>query len=179
MSVVQIQDVLERLKDPDAVVQYVGEKGYGKTTHLLRIRESFPECSYLHIPEGERRRIPDGQPVLIDEAQRLTWWQRRKLFRQRRAIVLGTHRDFTGELVQAGRKVTTLSACAETSVTRLRKIVSRRMEFARRSAGPIPTVSDATLKRLLQICGDDIRSMLQILYDQLQQMSEPGEINVR
>lgn len=176
LAVVCVDSIVGLLRDPKQVVQYVGEKGHGKTTHLLKLRAAFPSCGYVHIPEGERRSVPAGDPVLVDEAQRLTRWQRRRLFREDRALVLGTHQDFHAELQKAGRQITTISACGQTSLNRLRQIVIDRIEFARRDLGPVPTVPDRTLKRLLQSEGGDIRSMLQILYDALQKMNSPGEL---
>lgn len=178
LAVVCVDDVVALLNDPNQVVQYVGEKGHGKTTHLLKIRDAFPDCGYVHIPEGERRPVPSGEPVLIDEAQRLTGRQRRHLFRNNRALVLGTHQDFQIELEKAGRATTTIAACGQTSLNRLRQIVTDRIEFARREAGPVPIVPDRTLKRLLQTQGGDIRSMLKILYDALQKMAAPVELEL-
>ena len=178
VAVVCIDDVVASLKNSGQVVQYVGEKGHGKTTHLLKIRAALPQCGYVHIPEGERRPVPAGEPVLIDEAQRLTWWQRRQLFGEDRAVVLGTHQDFEAELKKAGRQVTTIAACGETSLNRLQQIVIDRIEFARREQGPIPTVHRRTLKRLLQSHRGDIRSMLQVLYDALQKMTGPEELEL-
>lgn len=179
LAVVCIDDVVALLHDSNSVVQYVGEKGHGKTTHLLKIRDAFPSCGYVHIPEGERRPVPSGEPVLVDEAQRLTRRQRRHLFREDRALVLGTHQDFQSELETARRQVTTIAACGQTSLKRLQQIVIDRIEFARREAGPVPTVHNRTLKRLLQTQGGDIRSMLKILYDALQKMTAPEELEIR
>lgn len=178
LAIVCVDEVIALLKDPRQVVQYIGEKGHGKTTHLLKIREAFPCCGYVHIPEGERRPVPDGEPVLIDEAQRLTFWQRKSLFRDRRPLVLGTHRDFQAELQKAGRVVTTIAACGHTSLQRLRQIVNDRIEFARRGPGPIPSVSDHALKKLLQTREGDIRSMLQVLYDRFQTMETVSELQI-
>ena len=179
LAVVCVDDVVASLHNSNQVVQYVGEKGHGKTTHLLKIRQAFPNSGFVHIPEGERRPVPDGQPVFVDEAQRLTARQRRHLFREDRALVLGTHQDFQLELEQAGRKVTTIAACSQTSISRLKQIVTDRIEFARRGLGPVPTVHGMTLKRLLQSQAGDIRSMLQILYDAVQKMNQPGEVDVQ
>ncbi|MEP3478357.1 MAG: hypothetical protein ABJZ55_03830 [Fuerstiella sp.] len=178
LAVVCIDDVVSSLNNSRQAVQYVGEKGHGKTTHLLKIRSVLPQCGYVHIPEGERRPVPAGEPVLIDEAQRLTWRQRRQLFGEDRALVLGTHHDFEAELKKAGRHVTTIAACGETSLNRLQQIVIDRIEFARRERGPVPTVHRRTLKRLLQSQSGDIRSMLQILYDALQKMTGPEELEL-
>lgn len=178
LAVVCVDEVVALLSDPRQTVQFVGEKGHGKTTHLLKIREAFPGCGYVHIPEGERRPVPNGDPVLIDEAQRLTYWQRKSVFREQRSLVLGTHRDFQTELERAGRVVTTIAACGRTSLTRLRQIVNDRIQFARRGPGPVPAVSDQALKKLLQTQGADIRSMLQILYDRLQTMETVQQLQI-
>ncbi|RLS80415.1 MAG: hypothetical protein DWI00_00645, partial [Planctomycetota bacterium] len=105
---VELGSALEHLRfrpqSHTPALQIIGQKGYGKTTHLLSLATHFPDASYVHIPEGESIAIPAvGEPLLIDEAQRLTLWQRLRLFRSRRTLVLGTHRDFTQHLKWAGR----------------------------------------------------------------------------
>ena len=72
LAVVNVDGICTRLDSPEYAVQFVGEKGYGKTTHLLAILARCSGAGYVHIPEGERAEVPDGCPILIDEAQRLT-----------------------------------------------------------------------------------------------------------
>lgn len=153
------------------VVQFVGEKGFGKTTHLLAIAARFPESAYLHLPEGEYRPIPaTGEPLLIDEAQRLTLWQRMWLFRSCRTLILGTHRDFTRPLKRAGRSVLTLAADRHTDADRVSAILNARILAVRRSEGPTPRITQATANRLFLEFGSDLRSMQHSLYEVFQQL---------
>lgn len=165
LAVVEISSLCSFLQQPGTAVQFVGEKGFGKTTHLLAVRASFPDAAYVHIPEGERASVPAGNPVLVDEAQRLTWWQRRRLFPAQTPLVLGTHRDFTPALLRAGRKVRTIPVQQGTTVGRLHTLLNQRIEHVRRTGGPTPTVSMETTERLLRECGPNVRLILSRLYD--------------
>ncbi len=153
------------------VVQLVGDKGYGKTTHLLAIAARFPEAAYLYIPEGEFGKIPQlGEPLLVDEAQRLTVWQRRQLFRSGRTLILGTHRDFTGSLRRAGRSVLTLAADRLTTPERVVEILNARVRAMRRHEGAIPVVTMSTVMGLLEVYGPDLRSIQHSLYEIFEQL---------
>ena len=90
LAVVDIDRILAALQNPHCAVQFLGEKGYGKTTHLIALRSRLSGAGYVHIPEGETRPLPEGNPIMIDEAQRLTWWQQKTLFRKKVPLVLGT-----------------------------------------------------------------------------------------
>jgi hypothetical protein len=171
VAAVDVDRVVASLKNPNYVVQFVGEKGYGKTTHLLAIRSHFATAGYVHIPEGETAEIPSGCPVLIDEAQRLTTWQRFRLFRQAVPLVLGTHRDFSVELRRAGRSVETVAVEQGTTATLLYDLLNRRIEHARRGDGPVPSVTVDTTAMLLERCGPNIRRILHELYAVFQNLT--------
>ena len=168
LAQVDVGDVVSRLSEPGFVVQYVGEKGYGKTTHLLSIRSHFDTARYVHIAEGERGIVPSGCPILIDEAQRLTLWQRMRLFRSRVPLVLGTHRDFSRELRRAGRVLQTIQVEAETDVNRLHQLLNTRILWVRRNDGPLPSITRSTASSLLQRFGPNIRGILHELYEVFQ-----------
>jgi hypothetical protein len=169
---VDLEEFDELLAEPGSVVQFVGEKGYGKTTHLLAIGARFPGSGYVHIPEGERAEVPAGNPVLIDEAQRLTWRQRRQVFRSSVPLVLGTHRDFTRELSRAGRRVRTVAVEGRMNATRLTRILNSRIECVRRGEGPVPGVLYETAAGLLERFGPDIRRIQLELYMTFQNMND-------
>lgn len=165
-------DHLEQARESKRpVVQFVGEKGFGKTTHLLAIAARLPRSAYMYIPEGERGRIPvDGEPLLVDEAQRLSFWQRLHLFQSSRTLVLGTHRDFTRPLHRAGRSVLTLAADRHTNADQVTAILNARILAVRRSAAPTPRITAATANRLFRQFGSDIRSIQHSLYEVFQQL---------
>ncbi|MFO1001948.1 MAG: hypothetical protein U0936_16555 [Planctomycetaceae bacterium] len=181
LAIVELETALDHLKSfstklPPAL-QVIGEKGFGKTTHLLAIAKYFPDAVHLYIPEGEHPKIPDvGEPLLIDEAQRLTLWQRLWLFRSRRTLVLGTHRDFTQHLKWAGRSVLTLEAARHTTPERIEQILNDRIKSVRRNSKPIPVITRATVEKLFALYGNDLRSMQHELYDVIQNLGSVQDV---
>ena len=168
---VEVEEFDEFLREPGSVVQFLGEKGFGKTTHLLAIRERFPGAAYVHIPEGERAEVPDGNPQMIDEAQRLTRWQQHRVFRSDIPLVLGTHRDFGRQLARAGRRVRTVAVDDRMNPTRLTRILNSRIEWVRRDEGPVPSVRHETAARMLETFGPDVRRIHRELYMTFQDMN--------
>jgi hypothetical protein len=168
---VQIDEIAANLADPRYAVQFVGEKGYGKTTHLLALRDRFPEAGYVHIGEGERAAIPLGNPLLIDEAQRLTRRQRRQVFGSCEPLVLGTHVDFHRSLIRAGRRVETVEVGRRMNPQRLHALLNARIHWVRRNEGPLPAICIETAIRLLQRFGPDVRQIQRELYNVFQSMS--------
>ena len=178
LAVVDVEHVVARLNNPGYAAQFVGQKGCGKTTHLLAIRDKFPLAGYVHIPEGERRALPDGCPLIVDEAQRLTRLQRFRLFGQKVPLVLGTHQDFGRALRRAGRTVETLSVGSRMDPDRLHVLINRRIRWFRRGPGPVPWVSRATAERILARCGPDLRAIEGLLYHRFQEMREVDDVQV-
>ena len=172
MAVVDVRTIATELTNPNYAVQFVGEKGYGKTTHLLKLRDLFPSAGYVHIPEGETRPVPEGVPIMIDEAQRLTWWQRKRLFPRKVALVMGTHTDYESALKRSGREVRTVHVGQFSSTERIEQLLNTRIEYVRRSHGPVPIVTARTVRQLQEKHGCNIRSMLYDLYKELQNLNE-------
>ena len=178
LAVIDLPPLLNHLERPRAVLQLIGDKGRGKTTHLLRLKACFPGAGYVHFPEDERPPVPDGNPLILDEAQRIPWWQRRQLFQRPVPLILGTHRDFTRQLRRMGRDVKTIMAGEKTDRKRLDEIFRQRIEFARRDSGPIPSVPLATIDKLVDRYGDDIRAIEGHLYDLFQHLEGPSHVEM-
>jgi len=178
LAIIDTAPLLDHLARPGAVLQLLGDKGRGKTTHLLTIKSCFPDAAYVHFPEGERPPIPSGSPLLLDEAQRIPWWQRRQLFQFSGPLILGTHRDFTRQLRRLGRDIKTIEAGEGTNAERLDQVFQRRIEFARRAPGPVPTIPMNTIHQLLAQHGDDLRAMEGHLYEQFQSLEKPCHVQM-
>ncbi|HQZ63806.1 MAG TPA: hypothetical protein PLY87_01965 [Planctomycetaceae bacterium] len=177
LALVNISDAVQHLTKPRSVVQFIGEKGFGKTTHLLALAGRFAEHVYVHIPEGPRTAIPDaGEPLLIDEAQRLTLPQRWQVFRSDRRLILGTHRDFTNAMRTEGRSILTLSADRFTDATHVCTIFNARIEAVRRADGPTPSVTPKTAALLFAKFGSDLRSIEHALYHIFQQLKDVSDV---
>lgn len=177
LAIVDLGETLNFLAAPRAAVQFIGEKGFGKTTHLLACRARVAQGIYIRMPEeGRLPPIPDAPWQFVDEVQRLGRWRRRRLFAGGGRLVLGTHVDYAGELKRAGRPVLTIELGRALHAETVRQIAERRIECARRSTGPVPTVTMATVRALLDQHGPDIRSIEQSLYDRFQQLREIGDV---
>jgi len=177
LAIVECDAALQHLKSPRSVIQVVGERGYGKTTHLLALAAQFAENAYVHIPEGQRAAIPaQGEPLLIDEAQRMTFVQQWKTFRSQRRLVLGTHSDFEPALRRAGRQVLTIAADQFTDATRVQNLLNARIESVRRDAGSIPQISQGTAAELFKQYGSDIRSIEHSMYLTFQQLRSVQDV---
>lgn len=172
LAVVDLPEL--RSGDP---VQFVGESGRGKTTHLLALLARHPGAVYERLRENGDRyaaRVPAAVPFLLDEAQRLRPQLLRRLFSQHRTLALGTHDDLSRF---SDRPLRTLHFSGLT-LARLRAIVARRIEWARRGPGPVPVVSDAALQTLLDRHASDVRAIEGRLYESFQSLQEPGDVQV-
>lgn len=121
---------------------------------------------YTHIPVNTTRQVPVSDNLMVDEAQRLTWRQRNRLFPGAMRIVLGTHRCFRRKLQRCQFQVTTIRLDETPDVAWLQRAFDQRIQAARRvSSGNPPTVSRETIVNLVAEFGNNIRGMERRLYE--------------
>ncbi len=165
LAVVDVAMHLAELQDGRTALQFLGDQGRGKTTHLLALRGSLPGAEYVYLPEdGPQPKIPGARPLLLDEAQRLSRWQRRRVFAVQGLLVIGSHEDHRLELERAGYRVVTHHVADVASPERLQAMLNRRIEAARADVGSLPLVSEAFAAELHARFGPDIRGVEQFLY---------------
>lgn len=172
-AVVDVAPLLRELRRPRTAVQLLGDKGFGKTTHLLAVRRELPSAVYLYFPErGPHPALPRptaaAGPLLLDETQRLCRRQWRRALRPGRSLAVATHLDHTELLGRWGYRVVSLEVAARTTTERLLTCFRRRIELARRGPGPLPELGEARVSELRARFGADVRSMLLDLYDEFQ-----------
>lgn len=156
---------------PPLAVQLVGPPGCGKSTWLRALRGRCPEApTVAWSAERGWPPMPAGPLLFVDDAHLLPWRLRARL-RDRRALVLATHRDLEKMLRRRGYDVRTLDVPSLATGPRLRRIVDRRIEHARRAPGPVPHIPDGDLEALLRRHGPDLRAVLDTLYDRIQGLS--------
>lgn len=175
-AVVEVDDIPTRLQQPGFVVQIIGERGHGKTTHLMAIRAAIQrDVPYFHLREGEPIPVlPDVPLLFVDETQRMTPKQRSWLFQKHRSSAIGTHEDHSEELRKADVDFVTIPAVG-LSAEQLHKAANLRIETARRNSGPVPTLSRQTAQRLVDEFGGDVRTIESKLYDLIQQLEGPAD----
>ena len=181
LSICSIEPWLTQLQGPDAsqqVIQFIGECGRGKSTHLLAIEQQLPGARYIYLPiDAPLPPIPSHRPLLIDEAQRLSKRVRRRVFEQGGPLVLGTHENLASEISAEGLKVTTVHVATLLTVTRLQEMLHARIESSRLGPGTLPYISMARCQRLIDTFGDDVRSMEHHLYNIFLKIAVHGQLS--
>jgi hypothetical protein len=89
-------------------------------------------------------------------------------------VAVATQKDLAVSFRKAEFLVRTVKVADLVSLSLLEKMVARRMEWARRGPGPIPSVDEEALRSLLTRHGRDLRAIQSHLYDWCQQL-DAGE----
>jgi hypothetical protein len=170
LAVVDIARWQPHFQDDQSVLQFLGHCGHGKTTHLLAIRRVLPNAEYIYLPEDRPLpTISNRRPVIIDEAQRLSFWELRRVLKAGGPLIVGTHDDLSKAIRRAGLNVTTFNVAADSSSEQLQEILNRRIEASRLGNGTVPRISSENAVRLRNAFGSDVRAIEQFLYEQFQQ----------
>lgn len=171
-AVVETQEFQSLLAGPRSALQFMGDCGHGKTTHMLALLSRYPDAAYTYLPEdGPCPPIAIGSPLFIDEAQRLPWLRRRQAFQRGVPLVLGTHRDLTRPLQRAGYQVHTVHVSADLNASRLCAILNRRIELASMGTGAPPHIDLPLAEKFITLFGCNIRAIEHFLYERIQQYS--------
>lgn len=172
LAVVDVEPIVAQTRHPRSAIQLIGDAGRGKTTHLLSLHHHLPDSAYVYLPEDSPcPAIPMGNPLLIDEAQRLPRAVRRAVIRSGVPLVLATHRDLASELRRGGYQIITHRIGARLDPRRLRELLNRRVRWCRLGDGPVPELSLADAHDLVARFGSDIRGIEDFLYDRVQQQA--------
>jgi hypothetical protein len=175
VAIVDVQPWLESLGRSMTAIQFSGPCGHGKTTHLLAIHAALPHSAYVYLPpDGPKPPIPDVRPLLIDEAQRLAFTQRRRILRQGGPLVLGTHDDLSRPLRRHGFSVVSVDLSENGSPDKLVQILNQRIEASRMTLAPVPRINNELALNLHRQWGANVRRIEQHLYDQFQYAAEKG-----
>lgn len=171
LAVVEDLDVwLAALGDSRTSLQFVGDCGFGKTTHLLAIERRLPDAAYVYYPEtGCRPALPRQRPVLVDEADRMGWRQHLRLLRGGGPIVIGTHVDYSWRLRRAGFQVLNVNVEQPKEPRVLAKILNGRVAASRLNVDlPIPLIDEEFAEQLLQRFNSNLRRIEHFLYERFQ-----------
>lgn len=176
-GVVDLQPIIEVLATPRPVVQLLGDQGRGKTTHLLALAARVQGAVYVRAFSDAPATLPPCDVLLLDEADAWWPWRRVVAYRHARAVVIATHRDLSREITLSGRKphVFLIRGLDE---ERLQQALDRRIERARRDAGPVPRIPAASVRALLSRHGDDLRAVERTLYERFQALTEARDVIV-
>lgn len=177
---------LEALLEQDgAHLQILGEAGRGKSTALrglaVRFRDAGLRPAYEYLPDGLRTFRADAQELdvfLLDEVQRLTFWQRRRLLAVAMRgvrLILGSHEDLTPLFKRRRLALRTLSL-DEGAREHAREVVRRRLAFFMLAGVPRAELTDEAFAWLWHRYGTDYRSVETLLYHLFEKLTEPRPI---
>ena len=93
-------------------------------------------------------------------------------FLRYRAVAMATQKDLAVWFRESGFETRTILMPDRVSLSRLIEMVQRRLEWARRGPGPVPSVERSTLKKLLDLHGPDLKAIQTDLYDRYQQLED-------
>lgn len=171
--------------DQIAHVQVLGAMGSGKTTTLLGLaaacRGRGLRVAYEYLPEGQRRFTTDPAHLdvfLLDEVQRLSWWQRWRLLRVARhgtRLILGSHADFRQPFARAKLPLITIRL-DQILLDQLETILQRRIALAALNDPPSITFAPDAISYVWSTFGVRLRAMDHFLYEVFQRLDRPGMI---
>jgi hypothetical protein len=165
------EDLLNQITlDRWTAIEFIADCGRGKSTRLHWLRSRLPNSSYVYLPEeGPVPAIPWGNPLMIDEAQRMNRRAKRSVFATGIPLILGTHQSLSRSLRRCGYEVRSIRIGRTNTASFIQKVLNRRIEASRCGDGPIPVVSSAEANRLFARFGSNVRSVEGYLYEQFQQ----------
>jgi hypothetical protein len=166
-------------------LQFRGQKGCGKTTTLYtieaRMRQAGQRVAYERVAEGvDCFSTPlDGLAFfLLDEAQRLSRSERRRLMAAAGHVRLGlgNHADFTGDFGKRGLSLVTVDLEAIV-FEELATILARRLAYFSMTERPRYSFAASAVDYLTNRYSPYLRAAELFLYEYFQQLPPAGEIS--
>ncbi len=166
----QMSEWSSLMADSRTAIEFVGDCGFGKTTHLLAFQSVLPDISYVYYPpRGYRPALPQSRPLLIDEAQRMGYFRRRQMLRGPGPLVIGTHRSLARSLRSQGFRVTSVDVSRPKQAWEIQQILNRRIEASRfRQEQSLPEIDLESAGKLAIKFSSNLRAIEAFLYEYFQ-----------
>lgn len=154
-----------QISDP-LILELVGRKGRGKTTHLQLLHRKYPESQLFSLNKGthlfEEILKSKSSLILIDSIHHLSIGERLKIYNLQKQIVFTTHHTKWLETRLSSNKF--ISAKIKgISLNSLKEMIYSRVENAAIGVHEIKLNTQA-IEKLITEYGDDYRGILRKLY---------------
>jgi hypothetical protein len=138
---------------------------------------------YEYLPEDQRHFVTNTSGLdifLLDEAQRLNWWQRRKLVKaaSHLQIIFSSHEDMALLFNKKGLSVTSVDLTGEIDEAWITAVLHKRLAYFAISDQPHVTLTPAAIAYLVETFGQNLRQMEYFLYEVWQRLDSIEPVNV-
>ncbi len=184
-----LERAAEWLASDTAVIEIVGERGWGKSTHLDVLRHVGAQRSdwqwhstYVP-PDATRVAWPPACDVwCIDEAQRISQRQQARIVTSagqgRFRLVVGTHVSLRPMCDASGVSCRSIELRA-VDAGNLRRFIERRVEAAALIPDAGPATSAQAVELLQRYATGNLRTVEELLYEVYQSAAESGQLTRR
>ncbi|MBK8988893.1 MAG: hypothetical protein IPM39_22950 [Chloroflexi bacterium] len=164
--------------------QLLGPMGSGKTTSLLGLEAHFAalgqRVAYEYLPDGQSRFVTDTAELdlfLLDEAQRLSGRERRRLLRLvehgRIRLIISSHEDLSPLFARWRRPLASVWLATEISVAHYWAVLERRLAYFALPDRERVTLAETAVSFLYDTFGHNMRDAEYFLYEVWQRQDAP------
>jgi hypothetical protein len=145
--------------------------------------QSVDKIVYEYLPEGQRHFVTDTSGLevfLLDEAQRLNWWQRRKLVKaaSQLQIVFSSHEDLAALFHKKGLSLVSVDLTGAVDEGWITAVLHKRLAYFAIPDQPRATLAPEAITYLVKIFGQNLRRMEYFLYEVWQQLENVEPVDV-
>lgn len=169
-------------------LQLLGGNGCGKTSTMFKIMAQFAHSghsiAYEYIPEGTNKfetNITGLDCFFLDEAQRLSWRQRRRWLKQGSNVqyIFSSHQDLTSAFTKHALPLQSINIETFITVDYYAQWLNNRLAHFALPEVERVTIDDTAVSYLFNTFGPNIREAEYFLYDIWQNLTEPRLITAQ
>jgi len=153
-------------ENADIVIQLVGKKGRGKTTHLKYLHCFFPSSDIVLLSNQQNidHKLYRRDLIFVDSIHHWSLFQRLAFYKNNKTIVLTTHHSKNLECAFCGKKIKTYFFKG-INPEKLTAILTNRIRLAiDETAYDLVKINEDFIIKLIKHFGDDYRGIINHLY---------------
>jgi len=157
-------------EDTPKIIQFVGKKGRGKTTHLSVLHQYFPDMDIYYLDRIHKKiKSTKTNIVFIDSIHKIPIHKRISLWKKKNiSYIISTHINKALEFKIAGRSYETYYFKG-IQLEELKQIIIHRVAIASNITPQEVSIQEKYINELILAFKDDFRGILNFLYDAFNQ----------